>query len=425
MEIMFSNGVRYSVEFIKLILVVVCILNIRVKRSINIIFGISLIGIITVSYWFDISEYSVIYGLIAVVIFLMTLYKKGNIGFVILSYVGISIMDMLLGTVCVKIFSLTAQQMQDEFMLVATLNSISLILIIGLSIIASNIKKKQEEQKLDRYYPIFLFGGLAISIYLTCIQLVNLENLYASYQNGLIISAIAITIVYSIICYLLMENRAKNRFLKIENDMNQRLLKAQNDYYTMMLKKEMETKMFRHDIKEHIMCIQMLYDQKKYDELGKYLEQMETYTKELSPKFATGNVYIDMILTDLSEQFPNVIMEWIGNVPILSIASMDICTLFYNLLKNAFESADSVWDKSVKVIVKKQGTNLVIIVSNYYGNLKQDDNSRYISTKREKWHGYGLKNIEKCVEKYVGSYMITTEDRIFCTEIILPDVILE
>ena len=79
------------------------------------------------------------------------------------------------------------------------------------------------------------------------------------------------------------------------------------------------------------MCIQMLYDQKKYDELGKYLEQMETYTKELSPKFATGNVYIDMILTDLSEQFPNVIMEWIGKVPILSIASMDICTLFYNL----------------------------------------------------------------------------------------------
>ena len=34
-------------------------------------------------------------------------------------------------------------------------------------------------------------------------------------------------------------------------------------------------------------------------------------------------------------------------------------------------------------------------------------------------------DIEKCVEKYVGSYMITTEDRIFCTEIILPDVILE
>ena len=86
MEIMFSNGVRYSVEFIKLILVVVCILNIRVKKRVNIIFGISLIGVITVSYWFDISEYSVIYGLIAIGIFLVTLYKRRNIGFVIVSY---------------------------------------------------------------------------------------------------------------------------------------------------------------------------------------------------------------------------------------------------------------------------------------------------------------------------------------------------
>lgn len=425
MEIMFSNGVRYSVEFIKLILVVVCILNIRVKKRVNIIFGISLIGVITVSYWFDISEYSVIYGVIAIGIFLMTLYKRRNIGFVILSYVGISIVDMLLGTVCVKLFSLTTQQMQDEFMLVAALNSISLILIIVLSVITCNMKKKRKEQKLEIYYPIMLFGGLSISIYLTCTQLVNLENLYVSYQNGLIISAIAITVVYSIICYLLTKNQAKNRLLKIENDMNQRLLKAQNEYYTMMLKKETETKMFRHDIKEHIMCIQMLYNQKKYVELGKYLEQMDTYTKELSPKVVTGNVYIDMILTDLTEQFPNVILEWIGKVPPLSIASMDICTLFYNLLKNSFETADRIVDKSVKIIVKKQGTNLVIIISNHYENLKQDEYARYISTKKERGHGYGLKNIEKCVERYEGSYVITTENGIFCTEIILLNVISE
>ena len=86
----------------------------------------------------------------------MTLYKRRNIGFVILSYVGISIVDMLLGTVCVKLFSLTTQQMQDEFMLVAALNSISLILIIVLSVITCNMKKKRKEQKLEIYYPIML-----------------------------------------------------------------------------------------------------------------------------------------------------------------------------------------------------------------------------------------------------------------------------
>ena len=207
--------------------------------------------------------------------------------------------------------------------------------------------------------------------------------------------------------------------------MNQRLLKAQKDYYTMMLKKETETKMFRHDMKGHIICMQMLYEQKKYEELGIYLRQMESYTKELSPKVVTGNLYIDIIVADLSEGFPEVVVEWIGKVPPLCMESMDICTLFYNVLKNAIESANKVQEKTVKVFVKNHGRNLLITISNYYESLKQDDNFRYLSTKQEKGHGYGLKNIEKCIKRYEGTHTITTENGIFCTEMILPNVITE
>ncbi len=208
-------------------------------------------------------------------------------------------------------------------------------------------------------------------------------------------------------------------------DGNQHLIIAQNEYYTMMLKKEKETKMFRHDIKQHITCIQMLCDQRKYDELSEYLIQMNTYIKELSPENATGNMYIDVIVVDLSEKFSDVIMEWIGKVPLLSLASMDLCTLFYNLLKNAFESANKVSEKVVRVVIKKQGTNLIIQVSNHYENLQQGENGDFISTKQEKGHGYGIKNIEKCVKKYDGSYIVNTENNLFRTEIILSNVVTE
>lgn len=424
MEIMFSNGVRYSIEFFKLILVVACILDIRVKKSINIIFGVSLIGVIAISHWFDLSEYSIIYGLIAALAFLMTIYERRNIGFVILSYIGISIIDMLFGVVCINIFHLTAKRMQDEFMLVVALNSISLIPIIILSVILKNINRKKQEYRMEKYLPVIILGGLSLSVYLTYVQFVGMENKYF-YKNGLAVSAIVIAVVYSLVCYLLLKNQYKNHYLKIENDMNLRLLNAQNDYYSMMLKKEKETKMFRHDIKEHFMCIQMLYDKKKYDELGKYLNQLKVYTKELSPKNATGNMYIDMILVDLSEQFPDVIIEWVGKVPELSVTYMDICTLFYNLLKNAFEAAHNVLDKSVRIEIKTQDTNLALTVSNCYGVLNLDDNHQYITTKKEEGHGYGLKNIEKCVEKYHGFCLVTTEKGKFCTEIILPNVIVE
>lgn len=424
MNVMLANGVSYSIEFIKLILVMEYILDIKVKKSIYPMFGISLVGIIIISNWFDISQYSILYGLVACAVFFAAFYKKTNINYAILSYIVISIIDMLISIVCINLFRLRIEQMNSEFFLIEALNSISLIFIIAFSKLGRNRKEKQNHS-LESCSTIIIAGGVALSVYLTDIQFIGLENQYVPYKNGLMSSAFVISIVYLLVCYMLMKNKAQNEYLEIENNMNHQLIKAQKDYYSMMLKKETETKMFRHDIKQHIMCIQMLYEQNKYDELGNYLKQMDIYTKELSPKIATGNMYIDVVLADLSERFPDVMIEWTGKVPQLSVSFMDVCTLFYNLLTNAFESANRVQDKSVKVMIKIQGTNLMISVMNYYEKIIIDGENRYITTKSERGHGYGIKNIEKCVEKYHGSYMVTAEDKLFCTELILPNVVLE
>ncbi len=401
MEVMFSNGVQYSIEFIKLILVVVGILNIRVKKSINTVFGLSLMSVMAVSYWFDMTEYSILYAFVAVAIFTITLFQKRDIGFVILSYVAISIVDMVFGTICINAFQLNINQIRDGDLLAMSINSISLVFIVIISIIVRKRRNEKTMQRMGRIHIIIFGGGLSLSVYLTYVQLVSMQAVQINYRKELIVSAVGITIVCSLICYILMRNQAKNHYLKMENDMNQRLIKAQNDYYAMMLRKDTETKMFRHDIKQHIMCIQMLSAKQEYDELDEYLKQMETYTKELSPRIATGNMYIDMILADLSEEFSDVTVEWIGKVPLLSLTSMDICTLFYNLLKNSFESAEKVSEKTINVFIKKQGVHLMILISNYYDKLNQDENDRYLTTKLEKGHGYGIKNIEGTVKVFL------------------------
>lgn len=423
MEVMLSNGVSYAIEFIKVILVATYILNIQVKKGINEIFGISLISVILLSQWFDLSEYSILYGLIAIVIFLVTLFDKKRILFVILAYIGISLVDMLFAVICIPVFRLTIKQIQDNFLIAIALNTISLIFLIIFLVFFKNKQFPKGIYRIEKYTPIFILGGLSISVYLTCTQFIGLEYQYTAHKKELVISAVIITTVYFAICYLLIEKQAVNYCLKIENDMNARLLKSQNDYYAMMLKKEEETKMFRHDIQQHILCVQMLYDQKKYDELGEYLTQLSISTKELSPKISSGNSYIDMILADMQEQFPEVMLEWTGKMPKLLVSSMDLCTLFYNLLKNAFESAHTAVEKSIKVRIKVQGRNVMLQIANNYENIKFDRIYGYLSTKEEKGHGYGIKNIRKCVEKYNGSYVTATENRVFCTEIILPNVI--
>ena len=424
METIFFNGVRFSVEYIKTLLAVVYILDIPVKKNINKMFGISLTGVAVISYWINISDYGIFYWGIIFFTFLIALYKKSNIGFVILSYMVISIADMIFAVVGSYLFHLTIEQLEKEYFFHILLNSISLLLLILYIVLLKGPKKKQLKQGVGAYLPVIILSGISVAIYLTHILLIE-EKYWEEYYKGLVISAFIITVIYFGIGYILLKNQARNQYLKIENDMNQRLLQSQNEYYSMMLKKEKETKMFRHDMKGHLICIQMLYEQEKYQELGEYLKQMNDSIKELSPKVATGNVYIDMILADLMEKYQTVAVEWTGKMPDMSISSMDVCTLFYNLMKNAFESADKVEKKTVKVIIKTLGTNLFIGVSNGYEELKRNNNGEFLSTKKEKGHGYGLKNIEKCVKKYKGSYTISTENGVFGTEIILPNVMSE
>lgn len=116
---------------------------------------------------------------------------------------------------------------------------------------------------------------------------------------------------------------------------------------------------------------------------------------------------------------------WIGKVPALSIENMDICSLFYNLLKNSFEAAQTVDDKTVSVSIKLQENNLLITISNSYSKIDFEEGCGYQTTKTEKGHGYGLRNIERCVKKYRGDYSVDTTNGMFCTEITLPDVILK
>ena len=128
-----------------------------------------------------------------------------------------------------------------------------------------NYRKRNEKDKISIYSDAkakTIFELLPIA---DCIEraIESSKDADSEYQKGLVASAIIISLIYLIICVIIMKNQRKNIVLKMENEMNQKLLKVQSEYYDMRLKKETETKRFRHDIKGHIMCIQMLYEKKK------------------------------------------------------------------------------------------------------------------------------------------------------------------
>lgn len=422
MEQIFENGAHYSIEFIKLILILVYFFDFKPKKYINIVFGGSLLSIMLIACRYDLSDVSIIYAIIAISITSVCMEGKYKAGIAILSFIAISIFDMLVSLFFISIFNLKFEKVQENVFLLLGWNSVSLLVLI-VSIFCLRKRKNRRNIIPTLMLPIYITAGISLTVYLAVLQFVGLGDDAKFYKYEILIGLGVTTLVFAIVCFLLTYNQNENEKLKIENEMNNKVLKAQSEYYIMLLQKEKETKAFRHDIKEHISALAILYQKGQYEKLGAYISDLKQTTTEISSKFKTGHDYINAIATDLSNQYSFVELEWIGKVPELNISYMDICTLFYNLLKNAFEAANECSEKKVRVVVKIFERNLSVTISNPFQSIKLDEDHELISTKSSEGHGFGVQNIKKCVDKNGGKYNVTIDDSMFCTEIILLNVV--
>ena len=67
--------------------------------------------------------------------------------------------------------------------------------------------------------------------------------------------------------------------------------------------------------------------------------------------------------------------------------------------------------------------SMLIAISNNYKKVIADNKGEFKTTKDGKGHGYGIRNIKRCVEKYHGEYNVVLENNIFITNIMILNVI--
>ena len=418
------TAISFTIEFIKLFLVTVIFFNIKQSKKIYSYFIISMLFLMLGSVLFETYDFSLIYGILSIILLFINSHEKNRIGFVVLSYIGISLVDMFFSIICITVFHINDQKLIQKDLIDIGINSFSLIIIIIICFIFFRKKTNINYKIIKKYLPIYTIGGLSLSLYLTSIQFMGLGEEIKVYKSGLVIGLSLSSLMLIILCVSLILNSNENEHLKKIDTINQHLLDTQNQYYTMLLEKEDETKAFRHDIRKHLFCLNDLYMQNNFDELGQYLKDLTDIVQDLSPIVQTGNNLINAILNDIIRKHTNVQICWTGMIPnMLHISSLDLCTIFYNLLLNAVEALDNEKDKDVNVKIKFMETAMMVSISNYCSKKLLMENGEWISNKSEQGHGYGIRNVKKCVEKNGGTYMAEFENNYFVTEIILPKVL--
>lgn len=188
--------------------------------------------------------------------------------------------------------------------------------------------------------------------------------------------------------------------------MNQKLLASQEQYYQMLLEKENETRRFRHDITNHMLCLDVLLKEQEYDDARKYLANLTGELQELGPKVQTGNRLVNAILNDISRKYTDVSFDWNGLLPQkMQLPNMDICTIFSNILENAFVAAAGCEeDGKVAVEVQEVGHGLKIVVQNNKSEEVEVKDGKFVTRKEDKKnHGFGTMNVKECVKRNGGT----------------------
>ena len=216
-----------------------------------------------------------------------------------------------------------------------------------------------------------------------------------------------ITIINSIV---------RDKQLKIENQKIKEKIDIQYNYYLSLKKEQEKIAKFRHDMKNHLLCIKNLA---KTEESEKYIEKINFEINQNTVDFNTGSPILDIIFYEKSLICIDKKIEYQFDVDYSKCEFIDVvdtCSIFSNLLDNAIEACDKITQGKRFISIKGNKINnfFVIKCENSKINDILYEGKNIVTDKENKdLHGIGLKSIRDSFEKYDGVINIEISDKKF------------
>ncbi len=207
---------------------------------------------------------------------------------------------------------------------------------------------------------------------------------------------------------------------------NEHYLNMQLQHFKTYQETQRETRRVHHDMKNHITCIHNLITEGKTEEVRSYILSLDSQIQQIDKELHTGNDIVDAIVNEKYAKAKNdqISISIEGKLGSLTVAAIDLCTLFSNAIDNAVEALkdNNVPEKEIQLTFKQQNQMQFFIFRNPVSPPKSP--YTFLTTKKDSHnHGFGLDNIRMTVEKYQGqmNYYIENdgEHNFFILEIIL------
>ena len=337
-------------------------------------------------------------------------------------YWCINVFDDIFTFIAANILGMSYQELLGDLFLKHTAMLLSLALYTLITVIIVYFRKRKGDNKVDLKESSSLYF-VVLPLVIIAMYFVGVSGTLGpkNFSEG-IPGYMLMTAVLSVLFAIIIYTNASKKYYENSNHVNEKIKESQKAYYEGMLEREKETRKFRHDINNHVMCLRTLLEDGKYDEAEEYLLGMENRTETLRHKVSTGSELVNAITGDLMSRHENVNLEWEGHLPEdMDISDMDICTIFSNILDNAFTAAAKCEEGRVRVRTAAAGSSLMITVVNDIPEPIQLRDSKLVTSKPNKRnHGFGVMNVKECAAKNGGKADFSFDEKKFTAEVILP-----
>ena len=201
-------------------------------------------------------------------------------------------------------------------------------------------------------------------------------------------------------------------------------LENQVEYYRKIEDIYTEFREFRHDFKNHLICLHGLLAENEVQRACEYLDDIEQMSSTRKKTFDTGNIIVNSLLNDKNEKAAqhHTQIVFSGYAPTVGITNADLCTILANAVDNAIEacakdSSDQL--KEINIHSDFQQGYFLLQITNPVFEKVEIRNGNQIRTTKENpsMHGFGVANIVRTAKKYDGDTSLSADDSLFTLEV--------
>ncbi len=273
-------------------------------------------------------------------------------------------------------------------------------------------------QKNKWEWALFAFGPCLASVLMTGIFTSN------THRNPVGSSLMLLFALWSVAVLLYAVLSACAR-IQAEHDlmMARRVLEAEAAQAEDLAKMMEAARILRHDCKHHLHVAQILLETGKIEEARAYLLSYgEKCDEGILPQFC-ANPAVNALLIGYHRKCKEAGIDFSAMLDLPAEPPMDsfeLCTLFGNLLENAWEACKKAPEGQRCIILRgaPQGSQVMITVRNSFDGtvLKEED---HIISRKGSCGGLGIKSIRAIASRYRGVYVPAWEGQMFTASVVL------